>query len=127
MYIQELIKLLGKDKVLTEDFERYVYGADWSPRTTDEIYPPDVVICPKTTEDVQKVVEIAYKYKIPITTGGGLTGMAGGAVPIHGGIYIDSTSMNKILEIDVNNQTIRNYAKSPFLLIIGMLIVMKQL
>lgn len=110
MYIKELIKALGKEKVLTEDFERFVYGADWSPRTADEIFPPDVVICPKTTEDVQKVVEIAYKYEIPVTVGGGLTGMAGGAVPIYGGIYIDSTSMNKIIEIDVENQTIRAQA-----------------
>ena len=110
MYIQELIKTLGKDKVLTEDFERFVYGADWSPRTTNEIYPPDVVICPKTTEDVRKVVDIAHNHEIPVTSGGGLTGMAGGAVPIHGGIYIDSTSMNKIVEIDVENQTVRAQA-----------------
>ena len=41
MYIDELIEALGQDKVLKEDFERYVYGADWSPRTSDEIIPPD--------------------------------------------------------------------------------------
>ncbi|MCK5561264.1 MAG: FAD-binding oxidoreductase [Thermoplasmata archaeon] len=107
MYIEELIEAIGKDKVLTEDFERYVFGADWSPRTTDEIFPPDVVICPDSTEDVQKTIEIAYKHSVPVTAGGGLTGMAGGAVPIHLGIYIDSTCMNKIIEVDVPNQTIR--------------------
>jgi len=110
LYIDELIEAIGKDKVLTEDFERYVYGADWSPRTSDEIIPPDVVICPDTTEDVRKTVEIAYKHNIPVTAGGGLTGMAGGAVPIHQGIYIDSTCMNKIIEVDVENQTIRAQA-----------------
>ena len=107
MYIQELKDALGEDNVLTEDFERYVYGADWSPRTKDEIFPPDVVIVPKTTDDVAEVVKIAYKHAIPVTAGGGLTGMAGGAVPIHNGIYIDSTSMNKIIEVDVANQTVR--------------------
>lgn len=106
-YIEELQKALGEKLVLTEDFERYVYGADWSPRTPAEIYPPDVVIQPVTTEDVQKTVQIAIKEKIPITVGAGLTGMAGGAVPIHGGIYIDSTTMNKIIEIDVPNQVVR--------------------
>ena len=66
MYIEELIEAIGKDKVLTEDFERYVFGADWSPRTTDEIFPPDVVICPDSTEDVQKTVENAYKHSIHV-------------------------------------------------------------
>ncbi len=110
MYIDELKEQLGDDKVLTEDFERYVYGADWSPRTKDEIFPPDVVVCPKTTEDVAKAVKIAYEHEIPVTAGGGLTGMAGGAVPIHKGIYFDSTSMNNIIEVDVPNQTIRTQA-----------------
>jgi FAD/FMN-containing dehydrogenase len=107
VYIKELMGELGSDMVLTQDFERYVYGADWSPRTKDEIFPPDVVITPKTTEDVSKAVKIANKHGIPVTAGGGLTGMAGGAVPIHAGIYIDSTSMNKIIEVDVKNQTVR--------------------
>jgi len=110
LYIDDLKEQLGEDKVLTADFERYVYGADWSPRTKDEIFPPDVVIVPKTTEDVARAVKIAYKNGIPVTAGGGLTGMAGGAVPIHAGIYIDSTSMNRIVEVDKRNQTVRAQA-----------------
>src|SRR5512137_1959941 len=106
-YIKELEKALGKEKVLTEEFQRYIFGADWSPRTNDEIFPPDVVIMPKTTEDVATAVKIAYKYGIPVTAGGGLTGMAGGAVPIYGGIYIDGLSLNKVVELDPANQTIR--------------------
>jgi len=106
MFIEELKSQLGK-KVLTEDFERFVYGADWSPRTPDEVFMPDVVICPKETQDVVKAVKIAYRHRIPVTTGGGLTGMAGGAVPIYNGIYIDGTSMNRIIEIDPENQTAR--------------------
>jgi FAD/FMN-containing dehydrogenase len=105
-YIEELKAALGA-KVLTQDFERFAYGADWSPRTPKEVFPPDVVICPKETEDVRKAVEIAYRHGVPVTAGGGLTGMAGGAVPIHGGIYIDATSMNRIIEIDTANQTVR--------------------
>lgn len=105
-YIEELVAKLS-NKVLTEEFECYVYGMDWSPRTVEEIYPPDVVICPQTTEDIVIAVKIAYKYGIPVTVGGGLTGMAGGAVPIYGGIYIDSTTMNGLIEIDVKNQTVR--------------------
>ena len=106
-YIEELKNVLG-DKVMTEEFERFIFGADWSPRTTDEIFMPDVVICPRSTDDVVKTVRIAYEHGIPVTAGGGLTGMAGGAVPIHKGIYIDGTCLNKIIEVDVKNQTIRS-------------------
>ena len=112
-YIDELIDALDDEIVLVEDFERFVYGADWSPRTPREVFPPDVVILPKTTEDVRKTVEVAIKHKIPVTVGAGLTGMAGGAVPIHKGIYIDSTSMNRVLEIDPANQTVRCQAGIP--------------
>jgi len=106
-YITELQDELDDGIVLTADFEKFVYGADWSPRTPKEVYPPDVVIQPRTTEDVRKTVLIAVKHKIPVTVGAGLTGMAGGAVPIFGGIYIDSTTMKEVLEIDVANQTVR--------------------
>jgi glycolate oxidase len=106
-YIDELMTALGKEKVLLDPAERFVYGADWSPRTPDEFFPPDVVVLPKTTRDVQRTVKIAYEHEIPVTAGGGLTGMLGGAVPIFGGIYIDTTSMNGVVEIDQKNQTIR--------------------
>jgi glycolate oxidase len=66
-----------------------------------------VVVLPRTTRDVQRTVKIAFNHGIPVTAGGGLTGMLGGAVPIYGGIYIDTTSMNTIIEVDPKNQTVR--------------------
>jgi len=42
-----------------------------------------------------------------VTAGGGLTGMLGGAIALYGGIYVDTTTMNSIVEIDAKNQTIR--------------------
>ncbi len=105
--IKKLEAELGQEKVHSHDFERFVYGLDWSPRTPEEVTPPDVVVTPKSTEDVVKLVKVAYETCTPVTCGGGLTGMAGGAVPIHKGIFVDMTSMNKVIEIDVENQTIR--------------------
>jgi len=106
-YVDELVTALGKEKVLVDPSERFVYGADWSPRTPDEFVPPDVVVLPRTTRDVQRLVKIAYEHGTPVTAGGGLTGMLGGAVPIHGGIYVDTTTMNSVIEVDPKNQTIR--------------------
>lgn len=106
-YVNELVAALGKEKVLVDPSERFVYGADWSPRTIEEFAPPDVVVLPRTTKDVQKIVQIAYEHEVPVTAGGGLTGMLGGAVPLFGGIYVDTTTMNEIVELDPRNQTIR--------------------
>jgi glycolate oxidase len=106
-YAEELVAALGKEKVLLDPAERFVYGADWSPRTPDEFFPPDVVVLPRTTRDVQRIIKIAFEHDVPVTAGGGLTGMLGGAVPLFGGIYIDTTTMNQVIEIDRKNQTIR--------------------
>ncbi len=106
-YIEELISSLGKEKVLTDPSEMFVYGADWSPRTPDEFRPPNVVILPKTTRDVQRIIKIAFQHEVPVTAGGGLTGMLGGAVPLYGGIYVDTTTMNSVIEVDKRNQTVR--------------------
>ncbi|MCX6658238.1 MAG: FAD-binding protein, partial [Euryarchaeota archaeon] len=106
-YVDELVTALGKEKVLTDPSEKFVYGADWSPRTPDEFVPPDVVVLPRTTRDVQRTIKIAYAHEVPVTAGGGLTGMLGGAVAIYGGIYLDTTTMNSIVEIDSKNQTVR--------------------
>ncbi len=106
-YIDELEAALGKEKVLTDPAEKFVYGADWSPRTPDEFVPPDVVVLPRTTKDVQNIVQVAYANDVPVTAGGGLTGMLGGAIALYGGIYIDTTTMNSVIEIDPKNQTIR--------------------
>jgi len=106
-YIDELVTALGKEKVLVDPSERFVYGADWSPRTSDEFCPPDVVVLPRTTKDVQNIVQVAFAHEVPVTAGGGLTGMLGGAIALYGGIYVDTTTMNSIVEIDPKNQTIR--------------------
>ncbi len=106
-YIEELITALGKEKVLLDPSERFVYGADWSPRTPDEFLPPDVVVLPRTTRDIQRIIKVAYGNDVPVTAGAGLTGMLGGAMAIYGGIYVDMTTMNSVVEVDPKNQTVR--------------------
>ena len=106
-FIDELVSAIGEEKVLTDPAELYVYGADWSPRTPDEVRPPEVVVLPNTTRDIQRIINIAYAHGVPVTAGGGLTGMLGGAVPLFGGIYIDTTTMHSIVEVDPKNQTVR--------------------
>ncbi len=94
---------IGKDKVKTAKFHLMTYSRDWSPRDASDAQLPDIVVRPISTDEVSKTVKIANEYKIPIVPMGGLTGMGGGAVPINGGIALDTKGMNKIIEIDAKN------------------------
>ncbi len=67
---------------------------------------PEVVIQVLTTEEVSKIMKYAHENKIPVTPRGAGTGLVGSAVPIYGGILLDTTKMNKILEVDTENLTL---------------------
>jgi glycolate oxidase len=65
---------------------------------------PAMVVFPRTTEDVVEIVTITAKYKIPIVGRGSGTGLSGGAIPRSGGVIIGFSRMNRILEIDLENE-----------------------
>lgn len=67
---------------------------------------PDLVVQVATAEEVSNIMRYAFKNRIPVTPRGSGTGLVGSAVPIYGGILIDLTKMNKILEIDKENLTL---------------------
>lgn len=64
---------------------------------------PDVVIEATTTEDIAAIVKLCYENSIPIVPRGAGTGLTGAAVAIHGGVMIDMSKMNKILNYDMEN------------------------
>ncbi|MDI6807514.1 MAG: FAD-linked oxidase C-terminal domain-containing protein [Candidatus Eisenbacteria bacterium] len=60
---------------------------------------PDLVALPSTTEDVQAILRICRKYRVPVTPRGAGTGMSGGSVPIEGGVVVSMERMNSILSL----------------------------
>ena len=64
---------------------------------------PELVVDAVTTEDVAATMKIAYENNIPVTARGAGTGLVGACVPIHGGIVMNTTKMNKILGYDLDN------------------------
>lgn len=103
---QDLIKLLGKEKVLSQDLDLLYYSYDSSFLTKLEPARPDAVVFPKSTEDVQKVVSYAYQNRINIIPRGAGTGETGGCIAIQGGIVLDLSTWKEIIEIDVNNMQV---------------------
>ena len=67
---------------------------------------PEVLVRVQNTQQVSAVMRHAYEQSIPVTVRGSGTGLVGAAVPIHGGILLETTKMNKILALDPNNLTV---------------------
>src|SRR6202789_3218328 len=67
---------------------------------------PSAVVLPRTAEQVQAVVRICDRHRIPFVARGSGTGLSGGALPAEGGIVISFARMNRILEIDIPNQRV---------------------
>ena len=99
--IAQLVKITGKDGVLTTPEDLAVYAYDG----TFEDHRPDLVALPRTTEQVSQVVALATCERIPLVTRGMGSGLAAASVPFQGGIVLAMTRMNHILEIDEINTT----------------------
>lgn len=64
---------------------------------------PELVIKALSTEEIAKVMKYCNENKIPVTVRGSGTGLVGGCVPLAGGIVLETTGMNRILELDEEN------------------------
>ncbi len=64
---------------------------------------PDALLMATSTEEIAAVMKICNENKIPVTPRGAGTGLVGGCVPVLGGVVIDMTKMNQILEYDLDN------------------------
>ena len=64
---------------------------------------PMAVLLPKSTEEVQGIVRLCNREKIPFVARGSGTGLSGGALPVDKGIVISLARMNRILEVDLPN------------------------
>src|SRR3954451_2851008 len=95
-----LVQLLGPRGYLDrpEDLTLYEYDGG-----VDK-HRPDLVVFPRTTEDVSAIVKLAHEHDIPFVGRGAGTGLSGGAIPREGGITIAFARMNRILEIDLENE-----------------------
>jgi glycolate oxidase len=97
---RSLRTLLGQENVLDNDEDLSLYEFDGSV----EKGRPGVIVFPRTTEEVSRVVKLAARYEMPIVGRGAGTGLSGGALARSGGVMIVFARMNKIVEVDVENR-----------------------
>jgi glycolate oxidase len=99
--VDALIGSVGKENVVSGDEELLVYECD---AYTLERSLPQVVVLPRTTEEVARVVKICAQHKVPIIPRGAGTSLSGSVLAVTGGVMIGLSRMNKILQVDVRNR-----------------------
>ncbi|HDP96884.1 MAG TPA: FAD-binding oxidoreductase [Euryarchaeota archaeon] len=106
--VRQVASVIGEEKVLHEKADLIPYTKDtYTLRFGEEYkYLPDLVVLPESTEDVQRVVEIAARHKVPLLPKGGGSNRTGMLVPVLGGIIVDTVKMNRVIEIDKPNLSV---------------------
>jgi len=99
-HIESFKKIAGEKFVLLDEESLHHYSHD---ETEDLHYLPDVVIKPKTAEEISAILTICNKERINVTPRGAGTGLSGGALPHLGGVLLSTERMNSILLIDERN------------------------
>src|SRR6266542_6273858 len=99
--IDRMKAIVGPDGVLTHKADLAVYECDGF---TVEKNRPDVVVFPTSTEQVVAVVKACNELDVPFLARGAGTSLAGGCVPVGGGVMIALSRMKKILEVNVRDR-----------------------
>jgi len=99
--IDQFRGIVGADSVLTADSDLMVYECDGF---VMEKNSPDVVVFPHTTEQVAAIVQICNSAGLSFIPRGAGTSLAGGCLPIGGGVMIVMTRMKEILEINMRDR-----------------------
>lgn len=102
--LKALRAMVGSDRFFAGDEIEKDYSHD--ELGTVSAYP-DAHILPLNKEEISQIMKYAYAYNIPVTVRGAGTGLVGASVPIFGGILLDISKMNRIIELDKDNLTLR--------------------
>src|ERR1700688_3013326 len=98
--LQEFREIVDRRASISSPEELHTYESDG---LTNFRTMPLAVLLPKSTAEVQAIVRICHRERIPFVARGSGTGLSGGALPVENGIVISLARMNRILEVDLPN------------------------
>lgn len=99
--VRVLRSRLGTENVLSAKSDLVVYECDGF---TIEKNQPEVVVFPRSTRHVAEVVKLANEHRVPLVPRGAGTSLAGGCLPVGGGVVVALTRMKRILQINLRDR-----------------------
>ncbi|MBW8780492.1 MAG: FAD-binding protein [Verrucomicrobia bacterium] len=102
--LSSLITRLGTHNVLTAPEDILPYGFDGTAVLKQR---PVAVVFARDAQEVSFVLKLARSHRVPVVTRGSGTGLSGGSVPVAGGLVLCLVKMDRILELDAKNLTLR--------------------
>lgn len=100
-FLKALAEIVGTQRLLSSRDELLVYECDGY---VVEKSVPDVVVFPENSDEVTKIVRACNLHSVPFVPRGAGTSLAGGCLPVGGGVMISLTRMRQILEIDLRDR-----------------------
>jgi len=98
--LDQFREIVGSAGLITQPEELHTYECDG---LTNFRVMPAAVILPASAQQVQRIVSVCYRERIPFVARGSGTGLSGGALPIENGVVIGLARLNRILEVDIPN------------------------
>lgn len=102
----QLAEIISPDRIKVDDEAIYEHSYDWWPVTAKwkqqgkQPYRPDVIVYPETVDEVQELLKWANQHQIPVTAWGAGSAVTGAPLPLKGGITLNLSLLNQVLEID---------------------------
>ena len=97
-FLDELISTLGADVAQRGSEVPERYWTDWSGTPPER---PLALVRPRSTEDVSRLLQLCSQHGVPVVPQGGLTGLAGAAVPTGEMVAVSMERMNQIEDLNV--------------------------
>lgn len=101
--LADLRALLAPEQIISAPSELGVYTYDASFHSKLAPGQPELVVVPRSTEQVAAIVALAARHRVPVTARGSASGQAGGAIPLQGGLVLALNQFDRILELDRDN------------------------
>jgi glycolate oxidase len=102
-FLGELRRIVGERGVLSERLQVITYECD---ALTHLREAPAAVVLPASAQEVQAVVRLCAREKVPFVPRGHGTGLSGGALPVAGGVVIALSRLDRVLEVDIPNRRV---------------------
>ncbi|MDO8970733.1 MAG: FAD-binding protein, partial [Saprospiraceae bacterium] len=98
--LHELRDIVSSAYFLTDETALHEHGHD---ETEDLLFLPQAVLEPADSAQICQIMQVCSRERIPVSIRGGGSGLAGGALPTHGGLVLSMKRLNRILNIDQAN------------------------